>query len=95
MLRDDKDGKIDKDAKSTIEEKIKKVNEVKEGEDKEAIKSAGDELLAELQKIGQAMYNEANTPPAGEEASADEKGRKPAEDVKEESKDEKKEEEEK
>jgi molecular chaperone DnaK len=49
--------KVPEDVKKTIEEKVKAVKDVKDGEDKEAIEKAVDELSAEIQKIGQAMYS--------------------------------------
>lgn len=49
--------KIPADIKSSVETKITELKNVKDGDDAEAIKSALTSLSAELQKIGQSMYN--------------------------------------
>ena len=54
--------KIPADVKKEVEEKIEAVKKVKDGEDKDAIKKATDDLGQTIQKIGQAMYK-------GQEAS--------------------------
>jgi len=48
--------KVSEDLKNAINEKIEKLNKVKEEENIEEIKSATGELSNELQKIGQAVY---------------------------------------
>ncbi len=55
-LRENGD-KIDASLKAGVEEKVKKVNEVKEKEVQEEIKQATEELAKEMQKIGEALYN--------------------------------------
>lgn len=50
--------KIPEDVKKTVGEKIEDLKKAKEGTDLEAIKSATANLSAEIQKIGQNMYNE-------------------------------------
>jgi len=50
--------KIGDDVKKVISEKIEEVKKVKDGNDIELIKSATDSLSAEIQKIGQVMYNQ-------------------------------------
>ncbi len=52
--------KVAEDAKSAVNAKIENLKKVKDGSDIEAIKSAIAELSAEIQKIGQAMYNKGN-----------------------------------
>jgi len=56
-LRDASD-KVPEDVKKTITEKIEELKKVKDGNDLEAVKSASASLSAEIQKIGQSMYNE-------------------------------------
>ncbi|MEE8131639.1 MAG: molecular chaperone DnaK [Candidatus Paceibacterota bacterium] len=50
--------KVTADAKDDVNKKIEALKSVKDGQDIEAIKSASAELSAELQKIGQTMYNQ-------------------------------------
>lgn len=66
--------KIKPESKKVIEEKIEALKKVKDGVDTEAIKKASQELSAEIQKIGAAMYqNESpdvkaqSSKPEGEE----------------------------
>ena len=56
-----KDGgdKIKEEDKKEVEEKIERLKSVKDGEDIEIIKKASEDLSQSVQKIGQAMYNEA------------------------------------
>ncbi len=49
--------KVTEDMKKDITEKITRLNELKQGEDKEAIKNASTELSSALQKIGESLYN--------------------------------------
>ncbi|MFA6354315.1 MAG: molecular chaperone DnaK [Candidatus Paceibacterota bacterium] len=56
-LRDAGD-KITPDIKTGVTEKIESLKKVKDGEDLEVIKSASADLSAEIQKIGQTMYNQ-------------------------------------
>ncbi len=57
-LRDHND-KVDDATKTSINEKIAKVNEVKGTDDKAAIEAATQELSAEMQKIGEIMQQAA------------------------------------
>jgi len=50
--------KISTDVKNSIEQKIASLEEVLKTDDVEKIKSTSSELSAELQKIGQSMYNQ-------------------------------------
>ncbi len=54
--------KVTEDMKKDITEKITRLNEVKQGDDKEAIKSASTDLSTALQKIGESLYNKNNGP---------------------------------
>lgn len=76
--------KAPKDIVEKVEEKIKAVKEVKDGEDREKIEAATKELSEELQKVGQQMYEAAakeqkpesapeDKPADGEEPKADSK----------------------
>ncbi len=58
VLKDAGD-KVKEEDKKEIEEKVEALKKVKDGEDIEAIKKASEELSQAVQKIGQAMYNEA------------------------------------
>ncbi|MBI4433543.1 molecular chaperone DnaK [Candidatus Uhrbacteria bacterium] len=51
--------KVDAAVKTEVEEKVKRLKEVKDGEDAGAIKKAMDELQPALSKIGEAMYKKA------------------------------------
>jgi molecular chaperone DnaK len=84
--------KVPVDVKDKIEEKIKAVKDVKDGEDKEAIEKAVEELSTEIQKIGQAMYSSSAgaSEDKGSVSEGDEE--KKDEEDKEKKKDEKKEE---
>jgi molecular chaperone DnaK len=84
--------KVPADVKDKIEEKIKAVKDVKDGEDKEAIEKAVEELSTEIQKIGQAMYSSSAgvSEDKGSVGEGDEE--KKDEEDKEKKKDEKKEE---
>lgn len=48
--------KVPAEIKKEVEEKIENLKKVKDGTDSEAIKKATDELMASMQKIGQAVY---------------------------------------
>ncbi len=52
--------KVTEEMKKDITEKITRLNEAKQGEDKEAIKNASDDLSSALQKIGESLYNKNN-----------------------------------
>lgn len=62
--------KVSEEVKSAVNAKVENLKKVKDGSDLEAIKSALAELSAEIQKIGQTLYNkkEGN---AGENASGE------------------------
>lgn len=62
MLKDAGD-KVKAEDKKAIEEKIEALKKVKDGEDKEAIKKAADDLAQTAQKVGAAMYQQQ--PPQG------------------------------
>ncbi len=62
-LTDHKD-KISEELKTSVEEKVKALREVKDKDDVEAIKTKTQELSSEVQKIGEAMQQQ----PAGETA---------------------------
>lgn len=55
MLADNKE-KVSEDDKKILEEKMEAVKKLKDSEDLEAIKAAGDELSKEAQRVGGAMY---------------------------------------
>ena len=71
MLSEAKD--VSDDEKKPVLEKIEALKKLKDGDDVEAIKKAGDELAQVAQKVGEAMYkkqqNDAATtpPPSGDE----------------------------
>ena len=71
--------KIGADVKKAVEEKIEALKKVKDGEDKEAIKKATDELSAEIQKIGQAMYSASAEAAADKQAKASDNQQKQTE----------------
>jgi len=61
--------KISGDEKKNIEEKIKVLREVKDKDDKEAIKKAADELSQAAQKIGEILYKSAQEKAAQEKSA--------------------------
>ncbi len=63
--------KIDASIRTSVQEKIDAVKAVKDGEDMTAIKSALESLTAEIQKIGQAMYNQSNSNATNEQPSGE------------------------
>ena len=99
-LKDAGDKAKDEDKKE-VEEKSKALKEVVEGEDKDAIQKAYDELSESLQKVGAAMYEGQEEPGAEGEAKTEEpqegevveEDEKKDEDKKEEDKEERKEDE--
>lgn len=56
MLVDNKD-KVSEEDKKILEEKMEAVKKVKDTDDLEAIKTAGDDLSKEAQRVGGAMYS--------------------------------------
>lgn len=70
MLKDAGD-KVKAEDKKAIEEKMEALKKVKDGEDKEAIKKAADDLAQTAQKVGAAMYqSQQQQPPQGPAAGA-------------------------
>ena len=67
MLKEQAD-KISDEEKKSIEEKLEALKKVKDGEDKEAIKKAADELTEASQGVATKMYQEAQ---AQEQAAAE------------------------
>jgi molecular chaperone DnaK len=66
--------KIGDDIKKPIQEKIDALKQLKEGDDKDAITKASEELSKEMQKIGEVMSKqsgEAERPGGGESAPQD------------------------
>jgi molecular chaperone DnaK len=61
--------KVPADIKTGVEGKISALKGVKDGQDMDAIKKATEELSNELQKIGQYMNQQTQTPPAGDTAA--------------------------
>lgn len=59
----DAGGKVPEDVKKTITEKIEAVKRAQESENLEEIKNVSADLSAEIQKIGQSMYHQADPPP--------------------------------
>ena len=66
----DHESEIPEDIKTEIQDKIKGVNEVKDGNDREALAKAVEELTTSLQKIGEIMQKAAEAK-QGEAAPAD------------------------
>lgn len=72
MLADNKD-KVSDDDKKILEEKMEAVKKVKDSEDLEAIKAAGEDLSKEAQRVGGAMYAKGDAAAnAGAEGAAPE-----------------------
>jgi len=59
--------KLSAETKSGVQAKIEELKKVKDGSDLDAIKSATANLSAEIQKIGQEMYNKPNEGGGGKE----------------------------
>lgn len=64
--------KIPAEVKTDIEEKIKKVHEVKEKDDVQAISAATQDLSAAMQKIGESLYNKDTNKETGNEEKKEE-----------------------
>jgi molecular chaperone DnaK len=58
MLQDNKD-KVDEKDKANLEGRVMELKEVLKGEDMAAIKAKSEELAADAQKIGAAMYSKS------------------------------------
>lgn len=69
--------KIPADVKSDVEEKIKKVNEVKDGDDAQGITAAVGELSTAMQKIGESLYNKDTNQETGNTSGGEESGQTP------------------
>lgn len=69
-LRDAGD-KVAADVKTVITEKIEVLKKAKDGDDLSAIQSASAALSAEVQKIGQAMYNQKQNETPPDQSSGD------------------------
>ncbi|MFA5185540.1 MAG: molecular chaperone DnaK [Patescibacteria group bacterium] len=79
MMKEAKD--VDEADRKAVEEKIEALKKVKDTDDVEAIKKAGDELATAGQKVGEAMYKKqqnSSTTVEGQEAGA--QGEAPKED---------------
>lgn len=65
------ENKISEDIKKAVEDKIEELRKVKDGNDKNSIQRAIDELMKEAQKIGEAMYKQqgANEGQTGQQDS--------------------------
>jgi molecular chaperone DnaK len=70
MLADNKDKVSDED-KKILEEKMDAVKKVKDTDDVEAIKTAGDALSKEAQRVGGAMYQKENANGAAQSANSE------------------------
>jgi len=68
--------KIGDDIKNPINEKISALKSVKEGDDKEAITKACEELSSEMQKIGEAMSKASQASQSQESAPKEDVGQK-------------------
>jgi molecular chaperone DnaK len=80
----DAEGKIGDDIKKSVEEKVAKLKEVKELPDHHTdeggrLKSATEELMTEMQKIGEAMSKAQQAEPKKEDSSAQADGTQEAE----------------
>ncbi|HUC01646.1 MAG TPA: molecular chaperone DnaK [Candidatus Paceibacterota bacterium] len=63
--------KLPADVKVGVEEKLAALKTAKEGEDEAAIKAAIEALSTEIQKIGQAAYNDQNGPKGSDSGSTE------------------------
>ena len=72
-LLTDNDDKLPEEVKTEMQGDVDAVKEALKGEDDDAVKTAYDKLVANQQKIGEAIYNQqgAEGAAAGDEASAD------------------------
>ena len=72
-LLTDNDDKLPEEVKTEMQGDVDAVKEALKGEDDDAVKTAYDKLVANQQKIGEAIYNQqgAEGAAAGEEAGAD------------------------
>lgn len=71
--------KVTQEIKDSINTKIESLKTLKTGTDTEAIKKATEELSAEMQKIGQAMYGNQNNPQQPNENPQPNEGSQPKE----------------
>jgi len=77
-LRDAGD-KVGEDIKSAVQAKIDDLKKVKDTDDKEGISRAAEALAQEMQKIGQAAYQQSQSSQPSGDASAEEKKDEPVE----------------
>ena len=63
--------KVNEDVKSAVNEKIEALKKVKDSEDVDAVKSAVADLSAEVQKIGQSLYNQGKDGGVSPETKSD------------------------
>jgi len=84
--------KVTEDEKKNIEEKIKTLREVKDKDDKEAIKKASEELSQAAQRIGEILYKQAQEKAAEEKKGEETKAEPKKEDEEKKDKKDKKEE---
>ncbi len=63
--------KLPEEVKASIAEKLETLKKLKDGEDIPAIKAATEALSTEVQKIGQAAYNQGNDHPGSAEPKPD------------------------
>lgn len=75
--------KIAEDEKKPVQEKIDELNKVKNGDDLEAIKKATEALSQEAQKIGQKLYQAAQSAQGGQASQPDKQPQGTAEQPKE------------
>ena len=80
LLRDSGD-KIPADAKSRTEEAIKKLKDIMNSDDRDAIRRATDELNREIQQLGASMYQQPAGGPGVGGASGQQGGSPGGEDV--------------
>ena len=66
--------KVDETTKKNIDEKLAKLNEVREKDDSEAIKNATNELTTASQKLGEAMYKQTQAKQSKEDGSKKQEG---------------------
>jgi len=66
--------KISEEERKDIEEKIKSLREIKDGDDKEAIKKTLEELSQSAQKIGEILYKQAQEVKEAKTAKESDKG---------------------
>jgi molecular chaperone DnaK len=72
--------KANADDKKAVEDKVEELKKLKDGDDKEAMQKAYDELSEAIQKVGAAMYSQPETEATeGDEKTEDAKSEEPVE----------------